>query len=73
MSTIDITEQAMAAIRANVTPGHGFHQTATRLANGMWRVPVNDDTLERIQEHQLPGESVSETIYRILATRNGKH
>jgi hypothetical protein len=64
MTRVVITDDAMRAIRAAAT--HGFAQTGVRCAGG-WRVPFHPDTLERIHDHAMPGETVSDVIVRVCS------
>ena len=66
MPIIRISDRAMTLIRANVRPGHTFVQNGKRRPDGTWDVPIEDDTLDRLNEHRLTGESDSDVVERVL-------
>ena len=56
MKTVRISDATnRAIIDAAIYP---FHSTATRLPDGNWLVPVDDEVYQRIEDNRLPGESV---------------
>ena len=48
-----------------------FHSTATRGPDGGWLIPIADETWERLQHHQLPGETDDDTIMRVIRRNLG--
>lgn len=69
MPLLSITPQAHAAVRAATLAGRDFRDNSRPdPANpGMLLVPVGDDTAERLQKLRLLGETVSDTLIRLLA------
>jgi hypothetical protein len=61
MPDIEISEEC----RALIVFEFDIHETARRLPNGNWQVPIDEDTCRRLQEVRLRGESISECIIRI--------
>jgi hypothetical protein len=49
-----------------------FRSTATRQPDGMWLVPVEDDTYERLDAHRLAGESDEDTVQRLIHRYRGQ-
>jgi hypothetical protein len=72
MPRINITNEAMLAIRSASTAPGGFNQTANRRSDGTWDVPLEEDTLDRLKSQQLPGETLSDTIIRGIALATGR-
>lgn len=70
MPIITISHEAQLAIRGAAT--NPFNQTGTQRPDGSWDVPVEQDTLDRIHEAQLAGETLSDTIIRVVLTANRK-
>lgn len=46
-----------------------FTHGGTQLSSGEWKVPLEEETIERLSKYQQKGESLSDTIFRILSTR----
>ena len=61
MPDIEISEECRALIAFEFD----IHETARRLPNGNWQIPIDDDTRRRLQKVRLRGESISECIIRI--------
>jgi hypothetical protein len=61
MPDIEISEEC----RALITVEFVIHETARRLPNGNWQIPIDEDTWRRLQKVRLRGESISECIIRI--------
>jgi len=66
MRYITITNEAVEAIRSRAE--HPFKQTGHRLPNGMWSVPFEEDTIDRLEEHLMDGETISDVIVRACLT-----
>lgn len=67
MKLVNITAEAQAAVRsASDAPG-GFRETATRLPDGTYDVPLSDEVFERVTAAQFQGESFSDALVRIVA------
>ena len=70
MKTIRISDATNRAIaEAAVYP---FHSTATRLLDGDWLVPVDDEVYQRIDDSRLPGETDDDVILRVLHVHSGR-
>lgn len=67
MPTVTISNAAMDAIRAAAL--HPLRQTGVRVGPDQWRVPLAQDTLDRIDEAKLAGESISDAILRVCSGR----
>ncbi len=64
-SHIKISNAAHAALRA-AAKGK-WKETGVQVADG-WHVPFKAETLERLCEYQMEGETLSDTIERVAAT-----
>jgi hypothetical protein len=69
MATIRITEETMAAIRRAAI--YDFHQTGRRQTDGTWLVEVSEAVAERIAEVAQSGETIDDTIQRIIRQSRG--
>lgn len=69
MPRVIVTPEAAALIRAAAELP--YRDTSTKLPNGQISIPIDADTLEALKKHQLPGESLSDTIIRGLAVMRG--
>jgi hypothetical protein len=70
MPTITISSRAHDAIRRSSTTA-SFNETGVQLPNGDWRVPLTSDTIDRLRQVQHAGETISDTIERILVFSTG--
>ena len=72
MTRIRINDEAMRAIMG--VAENEFRQTGRKAPDGLWDVPVEQDTLDRILQHRMPDESMSDTIIRVIAcAAHGPH
>jgi hypothetical protein len=62
MPDIEITEECRALIAAEFP----FEESGRRLPNGNWQLPVDAETLRRLQKVRLCGESISDCIIRVI-------
>lgn len=62
MPDIEITDECRALIAAEFP----VEESGRRLPNGNWQVPVDAETLKRLQKVRRHGESVSDCIIRII-------
>lgn len=70
MKIIRIGDAAHRAIvDAAILP---FHETAVRQPDGIWLVPLEDETWERLQQSRLPGETDDDAILRLVNTHLGR-
>lgn len=44
----------------------GIAGKGTKTANGMYWITLSDETLKRLDDHRLEGESADDTIFRVL-------
>ena len=73
MPDIEISEECRVLIEGAAEP---LQQTARRLPNGNWRIPINEVTWERLQQLRRQGETISDCIIRIIIViqhRRGTH
>jgi hypothetical protein len=58
MPDIEISEECRALIAVEFD----VRETARRLPNGNWQIPIDEGTWRRLQKVRLRGESISECI-----------
>ena len=64
MKTIKISDATYRAVAdAAILP---FRSTGQQQPDGSWLVPVEDDTLERLNQVRLPGESDDDAVMRLI-------
>jgi len=68
MPDIEISDEcrALIAVEFNIL------ETALRLPNGNWRIPIDEGVWRRLQKRRLRGESISECIVRITIIQHLK-
>lgn len=71
MPTVTITKQCHDLIRANAELA--FRNTSTRLPSGNFSIPLSQDVYDRVIKYKLDGESISDSLIRILSTQKGKN
>ena len=62
MPDIEVTDECRALIVAEFP----FEESGRRLPNGNWQLPVDAETLRRLQKVRLHGESISDCIIRVI-------
>ena len=62
MPDIEISEECRTLIAVEFD----LVETARRLPNGNWQIPIDEETWQRLQKMQLRGESISECIVRVI-------
>jgi hypothetical protein len=62
---IAVTKYAYAALGAGMSTA--LRETSTERADGMMSVLINDDTFGRLRAIRQPGESMSDTLLRLVA------
>jgi hypothetical protein len=72
VSGLTITREAHNALRGRARPGDSFVDMSQARPDGMLDIPVREETIERIEQAQIPGETISDTIIRICATAGRK-
>jgi hypothetical protein len=68
MPDIEITEECRALIAAEFP----FEVTGERLPNRTWQVQIDAETLQRLQNVQRHGESISDCIIRVMIVTHYK-
>jgi hypothetical protein len=66
MPIVTLTREAVSIVRGAAT--RPFRETAVPRPDGLFDVPLGADTLEAIQARAFPGESLSDTVVRIILT-----
>lgn len=69
MPDIEITEECHALIATRFL----IDQTGQRLSNGNWRISIDPEAWQRLQEVRLRGESISDCIIRVTIITQLKH
>lgn len=69
--TTNITGEAAAAIRL-AAEGHLNLDGATRRPDGSWDVDLGAGTIDRLEEIRAAGETISDTIIRLVSTSGRK-
>ena len=71
MKIITVSDETKHLIDAQVQPGYDLRQTATRLPDGHWTIPVDDEVFDRIEAARLPDrpEIVIRVVDRLPARR----
>lgn len=69
MIRVAITKEAMNVIRGAANPHKDFRDTSQPLPDGLVSIEVDEETLARILLVSFPGESVSDTIIRVVSLR----
>lgn len=44
----------------------GLHHEGTRTDDGRWVIELSEETIERLDERRLPGESDDDLIFRVI-------
>lgn len=70
MPVINITREANDAIRAAAIGT--FKEAGKQCINGTWDVPIDAEVLSHLREMQAVGETISDTIVRLVYTRTKK-
>ena len=66
MKVIIVSDETKHLIDAQALPGYTIRRSATRLPDGRWTIPVDDEVLEHIDTVRLPGETDDDTVSRLL-------
>lgn len=70
MPTVIISSRAHDAIlRASKTPT--FHEEGVQLPSGDWSVPLSSEVVDRLHAARHAGESLSDTIERVIVFGTG--
>lgn len=68
MKEYHVTDEAYNLVRSKAIKP--FESTGHQLPDGSWMVPLSDDVAEHVNKRALPGESFSDTIVRLISSRN---
>ena len=71
MKIITVSDETKHLIDTQVQPGYDLRQTAARLRDGRWTIPVDDDVFEHIEAARLPGETDDDVVGRLLRVAIG--
>ena len=72
MRTIIVSDETRQLIDAQALPGYMIRQPATRLPDGRWTIPVDDEVFEHIDAARLPGETDDDVVSRLVRAATGK-
>ena len=72
MKIITVSDETTHLIDAQVQPGYDLRQTATRLPDGRWTIPVDDEVFNHVHAARLPGETDNDVVSRLLRLAIGK-
>lgn len=61
---VNISAEAEAAIRSKAS--QNFKSDAIACTDGTWDVPLQPDTIERLKAVAFEGETISDTIIRLI-------
>ncbi len=62
MREIEVTDECRDLIAAEFPSD----ETGRRLPNGKWRIPINEETWQRLQKVRRSGETISDCIIRVI-------
>lgn len=72
MPMIKLTDHTLKLIREQAQEAFTFACTATRRADGLWDVPVDDEVAMKIATARLPNETDDDVVSRLVRTAIGK-
>ena len=71
MPFVTISAHTAELIRSQTRDGFRFRNTTVRGTDGRLLLPVDDEVLDTIRQHQYPGETDDDTISRLVRTAIG--
>ncbi len=71
MPMIKVSEHTLQLIREQAQEGFSFACTATRRADGLWNVPMDDEVAMKIATERLPNERDDDVVSRLVRTAIG--
>ena len=71
MPMIKVSGHTLQLIREQAQEGFSFACTATRCADGLWNVPVDDEVAVKMATARLPGETDDDVVSRLVRTAIG--
>lgn len=66
MPMIKVSDHTLGLIRGQASEGFNFVSTATRRADGLWNIPVDDDVAMKIAAERLADETDDEVVSRLV-------
>lgn len=69
LRTLTISDEAARLIRS--IGYDNFQSSGQRLPDGNWSVPFDDEVIQHVDDQKLPGETVSDTIIRLIRLNTG--
>lgn len=72
MPMIKVSGHTLQLIREQTLEGFNFVCTATRCADGLWSVPVDDEVAMRIASARLPSETDDDVVSRLVRMAIGR-
>jgi hypothetical protein len=70
MPEIEITDECRVLIEGATEP---LRETARRLPNGNWQIPIDAATRQRLERLRRQGESISDCIIRVIIIGLHRH
>lgn len=72
MPMIKVSDHTLQLIREQTREGFSFACTATRRADGLWDVPVDDEVAMKIATERLPNETDDDVVSRLVRIAIGR-
>ncbi|MBN9348071.1 MAG: hypothetical protein J0I48_18035 [Devosia sp.] len=72
MPMIKVSDHTLQLIREQAREGFSFVCTATRRADGLWNVPVDDAVAMKIAIERLPTETDEDVVSRLVRAAIGR-
>lgn len=72
MKIITVGDETKRLIDDQALPGYAIRQTATRLPDGQWSIPIDDEVFRHIDSARQPGETDNDTVSRLLRLAVGR-
>ena len=66
MPMIKVSDHTLQLIREQTQEGYSFACTATRRADRLWNVPVDDEVAMKIATERLPNETDDDVVSRLV-------
>lgn len=72
MPMVKLSHDTLQLIREQTREGFTFACTASRRADGLWDVPVDDEVAIRIATERLPRETDDDVVSRLVRAASGR-
>ncbi|MEO7223871.1 MAG: hypothetical protein ABIY37_15500 [Devosia sp.] len=66
MPMIKVSDHTLGLLREQAREGFNFVSTATRRADGLWNIPVDDDVAMKVAAERLANETDDEVVSRLV-------